>query len=66
MQKKEKIRSTNMEDIIETKTEIKDGIKYTTYYVNRPIKQGDSQGGSVGAIINGVNKTTEIIRYIYK
>ncbi len=60
------LKSKNMEDIIETKTEIKDGIKYTTHYVNRPIKQGDSQGSSVGTMINGVSKTTEIIRYVYK
>jgi hypothetical protein len=55
-----------MEDIIETKTEIKDGIKYTTHYVNRPIRQGDPLGGPVGTMINGVSKTTEIIRYVYK
>jgi len=55
-----------MEDIIETKTEIKDGIKYTTHYINRPIRQGDPLGGPVGTMINGVSKTTEIIRYVYK
>jgi hypothetical protein len=54
-----------MEDIIETKTEIKDGIKYTTHYVNRPIKQGDPHGGSVGIMTNDVETTTEIIKYVY-
>jgi hypothetical protein len=65
-----KLKSKNMEDIIETKTKtktkIKDGIKYTTHYVNRPIRQGDTLGGSIGMMINGVSKTTEIIRYVYK
>ncbi len=55
-----------MEDIIETKKEFKEGIKYTTHYVNRPIKQGDPQGGSVGEVVNGISKTTEIIKYVYK
>ena len=49
------------EFITETKTVIKNGVKYTTHFVNRPIRQGDTQGGSVGTCINGINKTTEII-----
>ena len=56
-----------MEEFIkETKTEIKNGIKYTTHYVDRPIKPGDPHGGSYGMMIDGVNKTTEIVNYIYK
>ena len=35
-------------DVIETKTEIKDGIKHTTHYVNRHIRVGDTQGSSYG------------------
>ncbi len=53
-----------MEDIT-TKTEVKDGIKYTTHYVNRPIKQGDPMGGPVGSMENGVSKIMEIIKYVY-
>jgi len=52
--------------IIETKTEIKDGIKYTTHYVDRPIREGDPMGGPVGMVVNGISKTTEIIQYVYK
>lgn len=55
-----------MKDIIGTKTEIREGIKYTTHYVDRPIRQGDPHGGPVGTVINGVSKTTEIIQYVYK
>ncbi len=51
---------------METKTEIKDGVKYTTHYVNRPIKPGDPQGGPVGSRVNGIDKIIEIIKYIYK
>lgn len=54
------------EFITETKTEIKDGVQYTTHFVNRPIRQGDPQGGSIGACINGIEKTTEIINYVYQ
>ena len=54
------------EFITETKTEIKDGVKHTTHFVNRPIKGGDPQCSSIGACINGINKTTEIINYVYQ
>lgn len=53
-------------EIFETKTETYDGIKYTTHYVNRPIRQGDPQGGSIGLCVDGINKTIEIITYVYK
>lgn len=52
--------------IEKTETEVRDGIKYTTHYVDRSIKQGDPQGGPVGVCVNGVSKTTEIINYVYK
>ena len=55
-----------MESVKEFITEIKNGVKYTTHFVNRPIRQGDTQGGSVGTCINGINKTTEIINYVYQ
>ena len=54
-----------MEDLYKTVTEIKDGIKHTTHYVNRPIQQGDPQGGSTGTLVEGVSTTTEIIKYVY-
>lgn len=54
------------EFITETKTEVKDGVKCTTHFVNRPIRQGDPQGGSIGSCINGTYKTIEIINYIYQ
>jgi hypothetical protein len=54
------------EFITETKTEIKDGVKHTTHFVNRPIRQGDPQCSSTGSCINGINKTTEIINYVYQ
>ena len=53
-------------DIIETITKFHNNIKYTTHYVNRPIRQGDPQGGSIGSCINGTYTTTEIITYVYK
>lgn len=54
------------EFITKTKVEIRQGIKYTTHYVNRPIKVGDPQGGSIGTCINGIDKTTEVILYEYQ
>ena len=47
-------------------TELKNGVKYTTHYVDRPIKEGDPMGGPIGETINGVNKIIEIIRYVYQ
>lgn len=55
-----------MENIIETKIEVKNGIKYTTHYVDKPFEQGDLMGASKGTSLNGVSTTTEIIRYTYK
>lgn len=52
-------------DKIITETEVKNDIKYTTHYVDRPIKPGDKHGGSIGACINGIEKTIEIITYVY-
>jgi archaellum component FlaC len=53
-------------EIIKTISEMKEGIKYTTHYVNRPIRQGDSQVQSIGTTINGVDKTIEIIKWEYQ
>lgn len=50
---------------IETKTEIKNGIKYTTRYVGRPIRQGDEMFHEIGTSNNGIETTTEIIMYEY-
>jgi len=55
-----------MKDIYKTETEEVNGIKYTTHYVNRPIRQGDPQGGSQGICTNGVDSTVEVTRYIYQ
>ena len=52
--------------ITETKTEIKGDMKHTTHYVNRPIRGGDPQGGTIGICINGEEKTLEIIKYVYQ
>lgn len=49
-----------------TVVEIKDGMKYTTHYIDRPIRQGDSVGGAMGSLINGVETITEIVKYVYK
>lgn len=57
---------TLQEFITETKTEIKDGVKYATHFVNRDIRQGDPLGNSIGTCINGVEKITEIIKYVYQ
>lgn len=54
------------DDVISTETKLIEGIKHTTHYVNRPIRQGDPQGGSFGSTINGVEKIIEIIKYEYK
>ena len=54
-----------MSEIV-TKTEIKNGIKYTTHYIDRPIKSGDPYGGTIGVEDKGVSKTIEVINYIYK
>ena len=55
-----------MKDVIETKTEIKDGIKYTTHYMNRHIRVGDTQCSSFGYTTpHGLNVTTEIVKYVY-
>lgn len=48
--------------ISETKTEIRNGVKYTTYYVSRPIEPGDPHGGSIGT----QSTTLEVINYVYK
>jgi hypothetical protein len=53
------------EFITKTETKIVNGIKHTTHYVSRPIKSGDPHGGSIGACLNGINTTTEVINYIY-
>ena len=53
------------EDIYKTDEEYKGGIKYITYYVNRPIRPGDPYGGSRGTHENGVDRTTEIENYVY-
>jgi len=50
--------------ITKTETEVKNGIKYTTHYVNRPIEEGDPQGGAVG--VCSINTITEIINYVYE
>lgn len=47
--------------ISETKTEIRNGVKYTTYYVSRPIEPGDPYGGSIGS----QSTTLEVIYYVY-
>jgi hypothetical protein len=55
-----------MTDIIETKSEVRNGIKYTTHYVNRSIRQGDPHGNSLGYTTpEGKQITTEIINYVY-
>lgn len=54
-----------MENIIKTETKTKNGIKYTTHYVDRPFRQGDPMSRSTGGVVNGVSKTTEIIQYVY-
>ena len=56
----------NKEDIILTESKVVEGITYTTHHVNRPIRQGDPQGGTRGVTVGGVDKTTEVIRYVYK
>lgn len=48
-----------------TEVEERDGIKYVTHYIDRPIRQGDKQGESKGVTIDGRSMTTEIVRYIY-
>ena len=50
---------------IEEKVEFKNGIKYTTYFVDRPIKIGDPEGYSKGENINGIQRTTEVVYYVY-
>jgi hypothetical protein len=52
-------------DIVKTDTRFVGDIKHTTHYVNRPMRAGDQMGGAIGETINGVEKTTEIIRYIF-
>lgn len=54
------------EEIERTVVKERNGIKYTTHYINRPIRKGDSYGVSIGTMINGVSKTTECIFYKYK
>lgn len=54
-----------MQDIIKTKSEIKNGIKYTTHYVNRSIRQGDSLGSAYGISSPNGTITTEIVNYVY-
>lgn len=63
--------------ISETKTEIRNGVKYTTYYVSRPIEPGDPYGGSIGVSrpiepkdplggsIGSQSTTLEVINYVY-
>lgn len=53
------------EYITKTETEMKNGVKHTTHFVNRPIRPGDPHGGEVGACVYGVNVTIEIINYVY-
>ena len=53
------------DEIIKTEVETRNGIKYITYYVNRPIRLGDPYGGSRGIHENGVDRTTEIENYVY-
>jgi hypothetical protein len=52
-----------MTDIIETKSEVRNGINY----VNRSIRQGDPHGNSLGYYTTPEGKqiTTEIINYVY-
>ena len=52
-------------DIIKIDTSLVGDIKHTTHYVNRPMRAGDQLGGAIGETINGVEKTTEIIRYVF-
>lgn len=51
--------------ITHTEIEVKDGVTYTTHYVNRPIMQGDPHGGTKGIRVNGIDKIIEIEKYIY-
>ena len=60
------IASHLKEYLEKTTVEVKNDIIYTTYYINRPIKQGDPQGGSMGCCKDGKDITTDIINYIYK
>lgn len=53
-------------DYLKTVVEFKDGMKYTTHYIDRPIRRGDSVSGAIGSLINGVETITEIIKYVYK
>lgn len=53
---------------MENTTEVKiiNGMKHTIHYIDRPIRKGDSVGGAIGSLINGVETITEIIEYVYK
>jgi hypothetical protein len=42
-----------------------DGIRCTTHYMERPIKEGDLIGGPVGITRDGVHSVTEVVLYIY-
>lgn len=56
----------NIEQLVtHSVTETRDGINYTTHYVNRPVKPGDPLGGSYGTVIGGKQVTTDCIRYEY-
>ncbi len=56
-----------MEDIIKTETEIRGELKYTTHWVDRPIRPGDPTVNALGTMsVEGDSKTTEVIKYVYK
>lgn len=54
------------EEIYKTEKENRGEIEYITHYVNRPIRTGDIYGGSQGTCVNGIEKTTTVIKYIFK
>ena len=54
-------------EIIKTESEIRNGIKYTTHYINRAIRQGDPSGNAKGySSPDHKDVTTEIVKYVYQ